>query len=94
MDIIGWVESEITKCKANGEEMFLGVPDKWFEPMRHGCENGHVSQRYLKSEALGDNVCLACFKPVYMIPNHINKDEELQEILLEWGELCQSMNLG
>mgnify|MGYP003423630750 CR=1 FL=1 len=53
------------KEQANGATMFLGTPDRWYDNPHFRCENNHVSARYLKSEEKGD-LCLACFKPVYM----------------------------
>jgi hypothetical protein len=41
-------------------EMFMGVPDRWFEGKKFRCVNGHVSTTLLKSEALGGTVCLSC----------------------------------
>ena len=63
-----WIKSEIQKVEDVGGEIFLDIPEKWFDPTQYGCENGHVSIMYLKSEALGSDVCLACHKPVYIIP--------------------------
>jgi len=82
---IHWVEKERLKCKKAGEEMFGYIPDKWFEPKpKWGCENGHVSKMYLKSEVKGD-VCLECYESVNMIPNNIKTDEELKHILCHSG---------
>lgn len=39
-------------------------PDDW--EGKWGCESGHLSTRYLKSERLG-NVCLSCHKPIFAI---------------------------
>ena len=49
-------------------ERFMGIPDTWFEPPTWWCKNGHRSKRYLKSEVLRGNVCLACFEPVMLGP--------------------------
>jgi len=49
-----------------GAAMFMGKPDRWYEDPHWRCENGHVSTMYLKSEAIGCAVCLACFKPVWL----------------------------
>lgn len=63
-----------------GAEMFLGIPDDWYEPCpEYGCENGHVSRRYLKSEERGC-LCLACQLPIAMIP-HGYTDETLAAAL-------------
>jgi hypothetical protein len=74
-----WLKEQIHKEESSGAEMFLGVPDKWYEPVHLCCINGHVSHRYLKSEAKGGNVCMSCFEPVYICPD-ITEDE-LSKIL-------------
>ena len=66
--LINWVNLKIQIAKVSGEEFFFDVPDSWYEPIRFGCENGHVSKMYLKSESLGLNLCLECHKPISMIP--------------------------
>ena len=67
-----WVSSEIEKARENGERFFLSFPDGWYEANNGKptfcCENGHVSSMVLKSEALGGDVCLACYKPLYLTP--------------------------
>lgn len=58
----------IAAAEAAHEEMFLGIPDAWYEPSPvWGCDNGHVSRRYLKSEERGC-LCLECHKNVAIIP--------------------------
>lgn len=47
-----------------GYEMFLGIPDRWYEKPRWRCRNDHVSTGYLKSEAVGGDLCLKCGEPV------------------------------
>jgi len=69
-----WRQPIIDKMKAEGDDCFLGLPDAWFENPHWGCENGHVSKRYLKSEEKG-GVCLACHKPVYLIPKDVTEEE-------------------
>lgn len=78
-----WAKKERDICKDNGDEMFLGWPDAWYEAGHMGCQNGHVSSRSLKSEAIGGNVCLACFKPLTLLPPSIWKDSELKKIIEE-----------
>lgn len=52
-----------------GAKMFMGLPDNWYEPHpEYGCNNGHVSHIYIKSEARG-HLCPACQQPVAMIPH-------------------------
>lgn len=65
--LLAWLDKEIIQAKENGEEIFMGIPDRWYEPLRHCCINGHISHRYLKSELKG-NVCLACGESVYVFP--------------------------
>lgn len=45
---------------------FMGWPDRWWDAPHWRCRNGHVSTRYLKSEALGYDACLAggCQEPL------------------------------
>lgn len=45
------------------EELFMGIPDSWWDDPTWLCGNGHVSKRYLKSEKRG-SLCLACGEPV------------------------------
>ena len=50
--------------KLAGALMFMGVPDRWYEPMHFRCINEHISTMYLKSEAARANLCLECGEPV------------------------------
>lgn len=77
--MLKWVNEEKQKSVDAGEDQFLGWPDKWYEPIHWCCENGHVSTRVLKSEALGGDVCLACYKFVQICPDI--QEQELQQIL-------------
>lgn len=77
-----WLDSEKKKAAAAGINIFMGIPDTWFEPqVTFCCENGHVSHRFLKSEERGD-LCLACFKSVRICPPDTN-EEQLKSILKE-----------
>lgn len=51
---------------ANAEDgpFFVGRPERWWDDPTWRCLNDHVSKRYLKSEELGANVCLACREPI------------------------------
>jgi len=51
--------------QAAGHEMFLGVPDHWYESPRWRCRKDHVSTMYLKADGRGD-LCLECMEPVNM----------------------------
>jgi hypothetical protein len=55
-DMATWHAAQIEAAVTAGEEMFMGFPDRWYETPVWGCENGHLSRRYLKSEALGGDV--------------------------------------
>lgn len=52
--------------EATGVEMFMKIPDRWYEKPRWRCQNDHVSVMYLKSEAAGRDLCLECYEPVYL----------------------------
>lgn len=52
--------------KAEGHEMFLGIPDRWMEAPLWRCSNEHVSSMYLKSESAKRDLCLECGEPVFM----------------------------
>lgn len=56
----------IKEAEENGELMFLGIPDSWFEDPHWMCRNEHVSRRYLKTEY--DAVCLECYCTVRLMP--------------------------
>lgn len=60
MDLDEYVET----YGSTGAQMFMGIPDRWFDSPRYRCENGHVSTTILKSEKLGRNACLKCFARV------------------------------
>ena len=46
------------EAAANGEAMFLGIPESWYEAGKWRCEEGHISTTILTGDA-GDR-CLAC----------------------------------
>ena len=52
-------------------ETFMGTPDHWYDDPHYWCVNGHRSRRYLKSESLRDEVCLACRETVYLGPKDL-----------------------
>ena len=69
----------VEKEKQAGKEMFMGLPDHWYEPPRWRCKNDHISGMYLKSEAIGGNVCLECHAFVHLtFPE--DKDGPLKEV--------------
>lgn len=67
------------EAQTAGEPMFLGIPESWYEAGKWGCRNGHVSTTYLKSEARGGSVCLACFEPVMLIHPATTEPEAEEE---------------
>ena len=74
-------DQELEAARAAGEEFFLDIPDAWYEPNPvYGCDNGHASRRYLKSETKGC-LCLECHKPVAILPHKYDTDEKLAAAL-------------
>ena len=74
-------DQELEAAQAAGEEFFLEIPDAWYEPHPvYGCDNGHASRRYLKSETRGC-LCLACHEPVAIMPHKYDTDEKLAAAL-------------
>jgi len=71
-------DQKIKEAKATGAEMFMGIPDAWYEPPHWGCDNGHVSRAYLKTR--DGCACLECHKPLAIIPGGYT-DETLSEAL-------------
>ena len=72
---------EIAEAQARGEEMFFDIPDAWYVPRPlWGCNNGHVSTMFLKSEEDGA-LCLECFERIAMLPHKYNTDEKLKQAL-------------
>jgi hypothetical protein len=51
-----------------GAPAFMGKPDRWYDRGLFRCRNGHVSETYLKSEAVGADICLeaGCFARVWL----------------------------
>lgn len=78
-------DREIAAAAKAGEEFFMDLPDAWYEPRpTYGCNNGHVSRCYLKSEEHGP-LCLECHEGIAMLPHHYDTDEKLQAALDEIG---------
>lgn len=76
-------DREIEAARAAGEEFFLGIPDAWYEPSpTYGCDSGHVSRRFLKSEESGC-LCLECHQSIAIIPHKYDTDENLSAALAE-----------
>lgn len=86
------------KEKAEGGEMFMGTPDRWFEGGLRRCVNDHVSRMVLKSEALGRHACLACGAPVFMtfpedkdgpLEPYVAPARKSEPVVMEWiGSVC------
>lgn len=72
----------IAAAEAAGLELFLGIPDAWYEPEpNYGCPNGHVSRIYIKHDGGGPtHRCPRCFEPVAIIP-HGYTDDTLRTML-------------
>lgn len=62
MDLITLGQKLVNIGKAEGTELFMGKPDRWWEKPgpKWRCVNDHVSRHYLKSEARGGACCLEC----------------------------------
>lgn len=60
MDLITLGQKLVALGKAEGGEMFMGKPDRWYESPKWRCVNDHVTTYYLKSEEKGGACCLAC----------------------------------
>lgn len=76
--LIAWRDRQIEHARIDGKPFFMDLPEEWYEPPTWGCENGHVSSRYLKCEEDGC-VCLACHCPIYLIPRI--EEAELTQIV-------------
>jgi hypothetical protein len=76
-----YLDKKVSEYKESGGEMFIGMPDAWYEPFTICCPNGHVSHRYLKSEERG-NVCLACYEPTYLCPPDTIEEDLIKVVIL------------
>jgi rubrerythrin len=48
------IAAALAKAKDSGEEMFMGLPDRWYEEgPKWRCDNGHILTMYIKSERHG-----------------------------------------
>lgn len=59
--LVIWRDSQISG------ELFMGLPDSWYENPTWACSNGHVSSYYIKSSERGA-ACPACMRRVVMVP--------------------------
>ena len=67
----------IKECESRGDKMFLDIPDYWCDDPHWRCRNDHVSTSYLKSEAAGKSLCLACFGELALTYPEDRDGEEL-----------------
>lgn len=74
------VDYHIQLEKDLGHEMFLHIPDNWFEDYKFGCPNGHVSRMILRCSSGPRDRCLKCHAPTSMIPPSFT-EAELSKIL-------------
>jgi hypothetical protein len=68
-----WLNCKIEESKNNGDKMFLGVPDSWYESGFHCCNNGHINGMYLKTSK--GAVCLTCHEPSHIFPSNATTEE-------------------
>lgn len=64
--LIEWREDLARTAEARGQEMFMGIPDAWFDDPHWFCINGHVSHRYLRTDT--GSRCLACLDTAILGP--------------------------
>lgn len=74
-----WQLERIAEERRNQEAFFMDFPDRWYERPTYGCENGHLSHRFLKVEAKG-SMCMTCREPLFLLPPETT-EEELKAIL-------------
>lgn len=64
--LVEWRDDLAKAAEARGDEMFMGVPDAWFEEPHWFCTKGHVSRVYLRSKS--GSRCMACQGEVILGP--------------------------
>jgi hypothetical protein len=69
-----WLNKRIAKAKEDGKEIFMGVPDEWYENPFHFCNNGQINEMYLKSSERGA-LCLTCYEPSHIFPSDATQEE-------------------
>ena len=74
-----WLKEKIEQAKNEGKEMFMGVPDEWYEQGLHCCNNGHIFSSYLKSELKGC-VCFECLEPSHIFPTNTTQEELIEAL--------------
>jgi|GEM_PF-4978626 len=72
--LLSWLRGKISLAEAEGKEMFMGVPDEWYETGLHCCNNGHIGKMYLKSEDKGA-LCLTCHQPSHIFPSDATQED-------------------
>lgn len=77
-------QMEIILAHQRGVKFFMELPDGWYEPHpTYGCENGHISYAYLKSELRG-KLCIECHRPLLLLPPHY-REETLAQLFTLWA---------
>lgn len=56
--LIDWREDLARAAQSRGDEMFMGVPEAWFDVPHWFCAQGHVSRVYLRTDSGAR--CMAC----------------------------------
>ncbi len=75
-------KQKVAEAVKNGEELFMGLPDNWYEPNpQWGCENGHLMQSYINSETRGC-ICPKCMTPIALLPK-VYTEESLKAAIDE-----------
>jgi hypothetical protein len=70
--LVEWRDDLAKAAEARGDEMFMGVPDAWFEEPHWFCTKGHVSRVYLRSES--GSRCMACHEGTILGPRMTEAD--------------------
>lgn len=70
--LIEWREDLARAAEARGGEMFMGVPDAWFEEPHWFCTLGHVSRVYLRTDSGAR--CMACHGEALLGPAMTESD--------------------
>lgn len=91
--LVEWRNQRALDAGDGGDEVFMGLPDSWYDDIHFGCAEGHVSNTVLTTESRGDR-CLACGNPACIIPAMTETEfaAELAAILPEALSLEQNAN--
>lgn len=69
--LVEWREDLARSAEARGEEMFMGIPDAWFDDPHWFCTSGHVSRVYLRTDT--GSRCVACRNAALLGPSMTEK---------------------